>query len=1106
MSGIATISADAVVVGGGPVGCVAALAFADAGARVLVLEANERAATRLAGEWLHPAAMQVLAGLGVALGADGDYPSGAGFVVYPEDGSSPVTLPYEKGVHGASLRHDRLVAALRRAVRERGIDYRDRVRVTEVGPGWIKAEPRQGTPFGAVAPRVVIATGRSSVVSSFQAASTTKVVSHMAGVVLEGVTLPNEGYGHVFLGAPGPVLAYRIGETSVRLCLDVPLSFGGGPDRLARLYEAYAPILPQALQRALHRALCRGRIEWATNQVRPRRDFGEPCLAMVGDAVGRHHPLTATGLSLGLHDALSFAKAASFDSHRAERAAAGAVPELLSIALYDVFSGKSGAAREVRRAIIASWRSSAAERRRTMRLLSCEETRMPAFGSSLFRVLGLAGAGILGKAARTRDVAGAARAAQELIQSARSWASAKHMPTLSPVRRPPPAESPHAPRLPARALELATEALLALQNPDGSWEGECVWCPLIAAEYVLAFHLMGRELPQRRRERVLLHFRRTRLPGGLWGLSEVSEPSLFVTTLVYVAARVLGLSASDTLLEPARRFFASEAVESIPTWGKVWLSMLSLYSWDGVNPIAPELWKLPAWLPVHPARYYSHTRLIYIAMATLYAERLTAEVTPLTLALRAELYPGGFDRVNFRRARGALRPGDLWKPPGFALRRGYDLLRLVDACRSRSARAPLLAELRESMRWDLRTTSHTAISPVSGLLAMLALHHADPNDADVARATERFECWIWEDDREGTRVAGARSAIWDTSFAIQALARTELPTKTAAALEAGARYLAAQQIRNTFPGYAAHHRSDPCGGYPFSCAWHGWPVSDCTAEALLSRLDVPKSAPDDHDVSIAAAFILRMQGADGGFGSYEPKRVPFSIEWLNPAEMFGDSMAEAGYVECTASCLAALAAVARERPGLLHRKELAAIPAAIARGERAIRRRQLRSGAWDGAWGVRFLYGTWFGVRGLRAAGVGPRDPAIVRACEWVRSVQRPDGGWGEQNVPHSSEYVQHADGQVVQTAWAMLTLLEGEEPDFAVLERGARFLVSAQLGNGEWPREDPPGLFFRTALLDYALYRSYFPLLSLAWFEERRKAREQLVSFPEIASEELAS
>jgi lanosterol synthase len=270
-------------------------------------------------------------------------------------------------------------------------------------------------------------------------------------------------------------------------------------------------------------------------------------------------------------------------------------------------------------------------------------------------------------------------------------------------------------------------------------------------------------------------------------------------------------------------------------------------------------------------------------------------------------------------------------------------------------------------------------------------------------------------------------------------------------------------------------------------------VSDCTAEALLCRLETPGQEPSDEDVALAAAFILRSQGADGGFGSYERRRVPFSIEWLNPAEMFGDSMAEAGYVECTASCVTALAKIAASRPHLLERAELARVPDAIRRAARAIRRQQLPTGAWPGAWGVRFLYGTWFGVRGLLAAGAPPTDPAVRKACAWLKARQRPDGGWGERLEPHATEYVEHEEGQIVQTAWALLTLCEASDADFGALERAATFLGSTQLGNGQWPRQDPTGLFFRTALLEYALYRSYFPVWALAAFETRRAARARL-------------
>lgn len=43
----------------------------------------------------------------------------------------------------------------------------------------------------------------------------------------------------------------------------------------------------------------------------------------------------------------------------------------------------------------------------------------------------------------------------------------------------------------------------------------------------------------------------------------------------------------------------------IPTWGKVWLSILGAYEWDGVGSVPPELWLLPDWAPFAPWRWVS---------------------------------------------------------------------------------------------------------------------------------------------------------------------------------------------------------------------------------------------------------------------------------------------------------------------------------------------------------------------------------------------------------------------------------------------------------------------------------------------------------------------
>ena len=57
MSAGAVESYEIAVIGAGPVGAVSALAHARRGASVALIEANPKGAARLAGEWLHPPAI-----------------------------------------------------------------------------------------------------------------------------------------------------------------------------------------------------------------------------------------------------------------------------------------------------------------------------------------------------------------------------------------------------------------------------------------------------------------------------------------------------------------------------------------------------------------------------------------------------------------------------------------------------------------------------------------------------------------------------------------------------------------------------------------------------------------------------------------------------------------------------------------------------------------------------------------------------------------------------------------------------------------------------------------------------------------------------------------
>jgi Squalene-hopene cyclase N-terminal domain len=89
-------------------------------------------------------------------------------------------------------------------------------------------------------------------------------------------------------------------------------------------------------------------------------------------------------------------------------------------------------------------------------------------------------------------------------------------------------------------LALAARHLARRQGHDGAWEGEVVWCPIITAEVVLLDVMLARPIAAPRRRLILRHFATTRRPDGGWGLHPLSSSYLFVTTLVYVAARLLG--------------------------------------------------------------------------------------------------------------------------------------------------------------------------------------------------------------------------------------------------------------------------------------------------------------------------------------------------------------------------------------------------------------------------------------------------------------------------------------------------------------------------------------------------------------------------------------
>ena len=654
-----------------------------------------------------------------------------------------------------------------------------------------------------------------------------------------------------------------------------------------------------------------------------------------------------------------------------------------------------------------------------------------------------------------------------------------------------------------RTMRRALENLARLQDDDGSWPGEYGGPMFLLPMYIALCRATGKieEMGEVRRARIVAHFFAVQNEDGSIGLhAEDRRGSMFTSALVYVSLRALGQTADEPRMVRLRQWIHANGTPlGAASWGKLTLCLLHLYEWDGLHPVLPELWLLPASAPMHPGRLWCHCRQVYLPMAWLYGTRSRAVADEWTRAVREELYAGGWSGVDWKKARGAVSPADAYRKDSAVLEAANRAMDQYEERHSARVRKRALASVLEHVRYEDEVTGFLDIGPVNKVLNAFVHHfraqlHGDATAAeDFRRAFTACDAYLWDAEDGTTKMQGYNnSKLWDTAFATQAILAARgvivgndvTPAgETEPTLARAYHYLRDNQILEDVPQAARYFRHASRGGWPFSTRAHGWPITDCTSEglkcalALEGRFEPAIPAPLLVD---SVRLILSWQNDDGGWATYEKQRGGAWLEMLNPSQVFGDIMVDYSYVECTSACLQALHAARPRHTG--DRALLAAIDGAIARGASYIRTQQRKDGSFEGKWAVCFTYGAWFAVSGLLAAGAAPNDPAISRACAFLLSKQQSDGGWGEHGDScREGRYLQAARSGVTQTSWALSTLVRARHPSFASQDRAARLLVSRQEEGGSWAKEPLVGVFNRTCLIDYDNYRHYFPLWALA-------------------------
>jgi len=404
-------SYDIIIVGGGLSGCTLATALADGRRRILILEARKGKNPRFNGELIHPTGVDVLAkwGLLPALEAAGGAQV-VGFACMPSAKSKQkiTLLPYREipgsRPFGLGIDHHVLVDNVRaEALKRPGVELRLGERVTALLRDEERVVGVQTTSGELRAPLVIACDGRHSKIRTLLGiAERARLLSYTAAVLLADCELPHPQHGHIFLGAWGPILAYPISATDSRACIDLPLDMDRGTDAvIAAIRAEYLPHVARGVRTSMLRALDAGEVELAANYAIYTDECTVPGAALVGDACGCSHPITATGMTIALRDTQLLAEAlagvdlqdrarvdAALASYQKNRYRFVRAREILADALYEVFRGVDDGTRAIQAGIFAYWNASETFRGRSMALLSGAESRLPAFLSEYLRVAG----------------------------------------------------------------------------------------------------------------------------------------------------------------------------------------------------------------------------------------------------------------------------------------------------------------------------------------------------------------------------------------------------------------------------------------------------------------------------------------------------------------------------------------------------------------------------------------------------------------------------------------------------------------------------------------------------------------------------------------------
>jgi len=627
-----------------------------------------------------------------------------------------------------------------------------------------------------------------------------------------------------------------------------------------------------------------------------------------------------------------------------------------------------------------------------------------------------------------------------------------------------------------RSIEMATDALLHLQHKDGYWvfhlEADCT----ISAEYILMMHHMD-EIDDALQAKIAAYIRTRQLDSGGWPLYFDGNFDLSCSVKSYYALKLAGDSPDTPHMQLAKQAILEQGgATQCNVFTRIMLAQFGQIPWRAIPYLPVEIMLLPRWFPFHLSKVSYWSRTVMVPLLVLCTLKRSSR-NPHQIHI-PELLPELPKKRNHY----------------FPVRSGLNRLFLYFEFLS-SLTDPFIPKrmrrhgLKKAERWIIERLNGDgglgAIFPamINAYEALDALGYSAGHPCRRSAKKALQDLLVVQDHEAFCQPCN--SPVWDTALATLALQETEITSDETIATATGRalNWLKDQQLLDAAGDWREHRPDLLGGGWAFQFSNSHYPDLDDTSAVAWPMCQAEQNAQTGRyqfTIQRASNWIRGMQSSNGGFASFD---VDNTYEYLNEIP-FADhgALLDPPSSDVSARCAILLSCMANDDP---------AFQASLDHCIAYLRNEQEENGSWFGRWGTNYIYGTWSVLVALEQVGIPPHDPIIRRAADWLKSVQRCDGGWGEDHDTYNNpeKAGKGRASTTFQTAWALLGLMAAGETESAEVERGIAYLQTTQQTDGLWHDDafTAPG-FPRVFYLKYHGYDKYFPLWALARYRKLRQ------------------